>query len=97
MRINEYLEIVQDGEVRKIRCARCAHVYGPATENVKGFARMKAFPITRAGPLMNPWQEMQEFELREFYCPQCASQFAVELIRKTEPAIWDIAIAEPAR
>jgi acetone carboxylase gamma subunit len=94
MRINEYLEIVWEGESRKIRCSCCGHVYGSASENVKTLARMKTFPITKAGPLMNPWEEQKDFELREFYCPQCASMFSVELNRKTEPILWDISIAD---
>ena len=93
MRISENLEVVSQMGDKVVKCYRCDHVYGPAHENVKQHAKMKAFPITKAGPMLNPWREVEYFELREFYCPSCATLISVELNRKDAPLIWDIQIA----
>lgn len=90
MRIAENLEVVEQGGAKVIKCYRCDHIYGPAADNVKTHAKMKTFPISKAGPMLNPWREMDDFELREFYCPNCATMISVELNRKDEPIVWDI-------
>ncbi len=92
MRIAENLQLVSDGDSRVVACYRCGHVYGPATDNVKEHARMKTFPITKAGPMLNPWRAVDDFELREFYCPGCATMICVELNRTGEPILWDMAL-----
>lgn len=89
MRIGEYLEVVDEGGSKKVKCVKCGHIYGPASENPKKFARMKVFPQTKAGPRVNPWVKRDDFELREFYCPKCATMFSVELTKKDEPILWD--------
>lgn len=93
MRMSEYLEIIEDEEIKKVKCVKCDFIYGPASKNVKNMCKMKTFPITKAGPLVNPWVEMNDFELREFYCPKCATMFTVELNKKGEPLVWDIEMA----
>lgn len=90
MKLNEYLEVVQDGEQNKLtKCQKCDHIFGPANENPKTQAKMKTFPVTRSGPLCNPWEDRQDLETREFYCPGCGSMFAVEVINPQEPYYWE--------
>ena len=93
MRINDSLEVVTHNDSQHISCSRCHHIYGPATDNVKDHAKMKTFPITKAGPMLNPWVEQPDFELREFYCPSCATMISVELNKKSEPILRDFTLA----
>ena len=93
MKIAENLKLVSVADKKIIACSRCEYVYGLASENVKTFAKMKTFPITKAGPMLNPWVDRNDFELREFYCPSCATMISVELNKKEEPILWDIALA----
>ena len=84
MRLNEYLEVVVEGYKKVTKCLNCDYVLGPASENPKELAVVKKFPITRSGPLCNPWEDRKDIETREFYCPGCGSMFAVEVINLDE-------------
>ncbi|MFH2012553.1 MAG: acetone carboxylase subunit gamma [Pseudomonadota bacterium] len=89
MRLNEYLEIkVQDGQ-KLTGCIKCGHIFGPASENPKKLAKMKKFPMKRSGPWCNPWENRDDMEHREFYCPGCGRMFAVEVIHPDEPFYWE--------
>jgi acetone carboxylase gamma subunit len=96
MRINEYLETAVSNGCDCFKCSRCGHIYGPATGNVKSYAKSKSFPITKAGPMLNPWADQPKFELREYYCPGCASMFSVELNKVDAPVLWDAEIEQPS-
>ncbi len=73
-RISEYLRTVEG----KIVCDKCGYVFGSNTEEVRKAAKSKLAPLTKAGPLCNPWTE-NRVALREFYCPGCATMFLVEV------------------
>lgn len=92
MKISDKLHVVVENNVKQVACTRCNHLYGPLIDNVKSYAKMKTFPITKAGPMLNPWTVQDDFELREFYCPSCATMISVELNKKSEPILWDIEI-----
>ena len=94
-RIHEYVEVAKLGSGRMVmRCCKCSHVYGPATENYKQGAVSRVadlekwlnFPLPNGGPFLA--------EFHEYFCPGCATQIAVEthcpsLEGKAEP-VWDV-------
>ncbi|MBI4529169.1 MAG: hydantoinase B/oxoprolinase family protein [Deltaproteobacteria bacterium] len=88
-RLGEYLRSVVTGGRSVVRCAKCGHAYGPTGENPKLHAVVKERPLSVAGPY-HPADEKTRFCLREFYCPECATRFEVEVIRKGTPVIFDV-------
>lgn len=84
MKLNEYLEVAEENDQKVTRCLKCRHILGPADDNPKDLAVVKVYPITRSGPLCNPWEERKDMATREFYCPGCGSMFAVEVINPDE-------------
>jgi acetone carboxylase gamma subunit len=94
-RIHEYVEVARLGSGRTVmRCCKCAHVFGPASENYKNGAVRRVvnledwigFPLPSGGPFLA--------EFHEYFCPGCATQIAVEthcpsLESNAEP-VWDI-------
>ena len=94
-RIHEYVEVAKLGSGRTVmRCCKCAHVFGPATENYKDGAVRRVvdfkdwldFPLPNGGPFLA--------EFHEYFCPGCATQIAVEthcpgLETEARP-VWDI-------
>jgi N-methylhydantoinase B len=94
-RIHEYVEMAKlaSGET-VMRCCKCAHVYGPASENYKQGAVRRVvdleswldFPLPNGGPFLA--------QFHEYFCPGCATEIAVEthcpaLEGQAEP-VWDI-------
>ena len=51
---------------------------------------MAVFPVQRIGPDVNPhgWNGAR-FELREFYCPGCATLLEIEIARPDDPLLAD--------
>jgi hypothetical protein len=94
-RIHEYVEVAKLGSGRMVmRCCKCSHVYGPATENYKQGAVSRVvdmekwlnFSLPNGGPFLA--------EFHEYFCAGCATLVAVEthcpsLEEKAEP-VWDI-------
>jgi acetone carboxylase gamma subunit len=77
-----------------MRCCKCAHVFGPASENYKQGAVCRVveldhwldFPLPNGAPFLA--------QFHEYFCPGCATQIAVEthcpvLEAQAEP-VWDI-------
>ncbi len=89
-RIAEYLQIEDASGQRVIRCAKCAHVLCPSTDNYKDYALMSERPPTVAGPRHH---QSEQFVLREFYCPGCATMLDVEMCLKGAPFVQDLAVA----
>lgn len=89
MRIGEAISVVrQDGELL-FECARCGYSYG-STEmgDPKKEALMREVPI---GDL-NSWNKfglVDEFVVREFYCPKCGLMIAANTQRKGEDIVMD--------
>ena len=89
VRLNESLFYdLRDGAT--VRC-RCGHQLGPAGVHYKHLAAMAVFPVQRIGPDVNPhrWNG-DRFELREFYCPACATLLELEIARPDDPLLADV-------
>lgn len=85
-RVNEYLRIDEIGGQKVIKCAKCQYAFCAATQNYKEHALMKESSPAEAGTF---YKDSKRFVFREFYCPQCATLFDVEVRLKGQPFLWD--------
>jgi acetone carboxylase, gamma subunit len=92
LRISERLYIVRQGSDRIVKC-ECGQEYGDYRVNWKlganvfvrdSLESMKEVFNAEIGP--NP----KFFEVREFYCPQCASQLGVEVVPPGYPLLFEL-------
>ena len=90
-RISEYLEINDVSGQKVIQCTKCKHVFGTATDSYKDRALVDERPTTSAGPTHHA---TDQFVLREFYCPGCATMLEVEMCLKGAPYLRDFVLAE---
>ena len=93
MRLNDHLYIVKKGENERIVKCDCGHEYGDYRVNWKLQTNIR----TR-----DSQQQMEEvyypaaaapdaewMEIREFYCPGCAAQLAIEVVPPGYPLIFE--------
>jgi acetone carboxylase gamma subunit len=60
-------------------------------------AAIARFPVQRIGPEVNPHHvNGARFELRELYCPGCATLLGAEVARPDDPILHDAALAPDA-
>lgn len=89
-RISEYLEVIDEGGKKVIRC-RCGYSIGPASENYKKNVFQKESPLSAAGPHINPHNiGVGGFVFRQFCCPGCFTLLGTEIALKGDPLLWDI-------
>jgi acetone carboxylase gamma subunit len=90
-RVLEYLEIVGDKK-RAYRCLKCGNLLGSAEKDYKNFALKRTVPISKAQPasLASYAIKSDTFVMREYYCPNCAVMFEVDMVQKDEPQIHSI-------
>ena len=80
------LEIAKiDGE-KVYRCFKCGHILGPITSDYKDFALKNEAPPSKGQPDYLA-SKTDRFILREYYCPQCAAMFEVNMVAKDEKQI----------
>jgi acetone carboxylase gamma subunit len=91
VRVLEYLEVVGDRE-KFFRCLKCGTLLGSAKEDYKNFALKRTVPISKAQPAFLTSYAMKNntFVMREYYCPNCAVMFEVDMVQKDEPQIHSI-------
>lgn len=81
--LGEYLEI--DLGQKVVRCKKCGRVLCRADENPKEHAVLWRGPQTKAGPARGEHYDKGRFELRQYYCPGCATMFECEVSLKDLP------------
>ena len=92
MRIGEAISVVRQHRELLFECASCGYVYG-STEmgDPKKEALMREVSI---GDL-NSWNKfgwVDEFVIREFYCPKCGVMIAANMQRKNEDIMMDYSL-----
>jgi acetone carboxylase gamma subunit len=95
IRVLEYLEVTEGSPHEKVyRCLKCGHTLGSAQEDYKNFARKRTVPVWKNEPeyLGAFAQRSNTFVMREYYCPECAVMFEVDIVHKDEPQIHSIEI-----
>jgi N-methylhydantoinase B len=75
-------------EVLTLSCIRCGYVYGPATGDWKRAAAMREVNIETVSPL-NVYGKLDEFVLRQHFCPRCGLMVSANVQRREEPEYLD--------
>ena len=74
--------VIQSGE-RSLRCGLCHYRYGPYEHDHKRSALMRERPLTDVSP--HNLGCLEEFVLREFYCPGCGTAVAADVQLREDP------------
>jgi hypothetical protein len=83
-RIGEYLQLTsQDGDVQ---CTWCGASICSAHDAWRDHAARRTSPVSLAGP---PKTVSDDYVLREFFCPSCATALEVQVTRPDEEALHD--------
>lgn len=89
MKVLESLEVVDEQESRFYRCSECLTVLCLATEDYKDYAAKRELKTTEMEPgsLAFP---TGAFILKEYFCPNCAVMFEVDMTAVAETQIHSI-------
>jgi len=94
MKIHEYLELDTDAET--ISCSECGEQLCGADENYKQHSAMRTGPVTDAGPLFRPPEDIlgtdPGYEFRQWFCPGCGVLFDHRFALETDEILHDIEI-----
>lgn len=94
LRISEHLYVVRKDDGRRIVKCDCGHEFGDYRVNWKTEANVRIkttaeeFEQVYYPPAAAPEPEWNE--IREFYCPGCLAQLAVEIVPPCYPLIFEI-------
>ena len=83
------LGIVELDGQKVYQCLKCGYVLGPITQDYKNDALKNEAPISKGQP-DHLASKTDIFVLREYYCPQCASMFEVNMVARDEKQIRSI-------
>ncbi|MGE0502338.1 MAG: hydantoinase B/oxoprolinase family protein [Rhizobiaceae bacterium] len=93
LRIGQRLTLVESGGSQFIGCG-CGRLLSHASENYKTCAAEARRPLSAGGRQTDPFRMGHDrFEIREYYCPECASLLEVDMVEKSEPVVWDFELA----
>jgi acetone carboxylase gamma subunit len=87
--INEFLQIVERGGRRLVRC-QCGEVLGPAAGNYKDHLAVYEGPCSGSGPHTLTLVAEPRFVYREFYCPSCFLLLDVEVVERGAAVEQDV-------
>ena len=89
--VSDSVEAVElDGE-RSLRCSLCHYRYGGYEHDHKRSALMRERPLTDISPHNRLC--LEEFVLREFYCPGCATALAADVQLRDDPIMDETKLA----
>ncbi len=88
LHIGDQLRLVAADGGHYLACA-CGRLLASARENYKTRVPEARRPLSTAGPECDPFGLGAQFELREYYCPSCAALLDVDMLRRSEPVLWD--------
>ena len=81
--VSDTVEAVIEGGERSLRCGLCHYRYGPYEHDHKRSALMRERPLTDVSP--HNLGCLEEFVLREFYCPGCGTALAADVQLHEDP------------
>jgi len=94
MQIYEYLEL--DTETETINCSDCGEELCDADQNYKEYSAMRTGPVTDAGPLFRPAEDIlgtdPGYEFRQWFCPNCGVLFDHRFALEDDRIVHDIEI-----
>jgi N-methylhydantoinase B len=92
-RIADTVDAVELDGRRRLRCNVCGHDLGDHGENPKRAALMREVSLRAINPHNSDC--LEDYVLREYYCPGCATSFAADIARLDEPLLDEVALAPP--
>jgi acetone carboxylase gamma subunit len=92
MKVLDNLEVAEVKGGKVFRCVQCGHMLCLATENYKNYAAKNEAPINRYQRQDLMPKRMDRFVIREYYCPNCAAMFEVEMTTKNEKPLHSIEV-----
>ncbi len=95
LKINEYLEIAQNGGDAVIQCVRCGHRFCHPGENYKKYSLRRIRSLSSIANYLFPSAEQYVGHYHEYICPECATLLQVDVFCPAlggEEDLWDIRI-----
>src|SRR5205814_1230898 len=89
--VSDTVEAVEHGGERSLRCTVCHYRFGSYGEDHKRAAVVHEVPLRDASPVNGRCGE--EFVLREFCCPGCATLVAVDVQKQDDPIVDESALS----
>ena len=94
LRLTDKLYVVRDAEGGRVTKCECGHVFGDYRENWKLGTRIRTRRTqAEMDQVYDPKPAVPEAgwqEIREFFCPGCASQLAVEVVAPGYPIVFEM-------
>jgi N-methylhydantoinase B len=92
--VSDTVEAVEiDGE-RSLRCTVCQYRFGAYEDDHKRAAVMRELPLTTTS--RHNHLALEEFVLREYSCPGCATSIAVDVQRSDDEMLDESSLVSPA-
>jgi N-methylhydantoinase B len=92
--VSDSVEAVESGGTRSLRCSICHYRLGPYDHDHKRSALMRERPLTDIS--QHNALCLEEFVLREFYCPGCGTALAADVQLRDDPIIDESRLTAPA-
>jgi N-methylhydantoinase B/oxoprolinase/acetone carboxylase alpha subunit len=93
--VADTVEAVEHDGHRRLRCTVCHHDLGEYTANPKYAAVMREQALAAINP--HNTRCLEDYVLREYHCPGCATTFAADIAQHDEPTQDEISLAEGDR
>jgi acetone carboxylase gamma subunit len=92
------VEAVELDGRRLLRCTVCHHDLGGYSVNPKRAAAMRELALAAVNP--HNGMCLEDYVIREYYCPGCASTLAADVVHRDEPMLDEVSLlakdAQPA-
>jgi acetone carboxylase gamma subunit len=91
MPIGDVVQVIRKDNELFFECTKCSYNYGSTKI---GDPKKNALMRERSTNEMNPWNKysskVEEFVIREFYCPKCGVMISANVQKKEEPIMMDM-------
>jgi N-methylhydantoinase B len=84
------VEAVELGGRRRLRCGVCHHDLGDYAANPKRAAAMREIALATINP--HNGDCLEDYVLREYYCPGCATSLAADVAHRDEPLLDEVSL-----
>ena len=89
--VSDTVEAVDVGGTRSLRCTVCHYRFGDYGDDHKRAAVVRELPLNGVSPVNRLCGD--EFVLREFYCPGCATLVACDVQKRDDPILDESRLA----
>lgn len=90
--IGDSFQVVEVNGEKHIVCIKCGHDYGLANEDPKMKSVMRERPVTITSK-WNGYGAVDDYVIREFYCPSCALMIVVNTSMNEDPIFIEMSLS----